>query len=461
IPLALELAAARVRSLSPAQIARRLDDRFGLLTTGDRSALARQQTLQAAVDWSHDLLTVAQRTLFRRLSVFRGLALEAAEAVCADDTLPAATVAAVLGDLVDRSLVVTQPLDDASLRYSLLETLRDYAADRLAESGEEDQVRRRHFEWGLELGREFRSQHLGQAGDSGYNERQWYDRMQLEHDNFRQSLGWALEAEPVGALQLANDLGQLWRVLGHLHEGRRWLKAAVTSAPEAPVLLRARALGNDGAMAAAQGDFAAAWPRLQEATMLARELAKEDSKGTLLLGMLLPGLGLTALYRDDLDAAQSLMYEGLLVNRQIGHRWNEGAALVGLGRVATTRSDFTSASVLLHEALGIFEQVGLDSEAAECRTFLARVRLLEGDPGAAATLLASAVPVLRSLGTKRGLALALGVLGELRLQLGECNQARKVFEEQLSVAREIGIEDCEAEALRGLERTRLAATLGE
>jgi predicted ATPase/class 3 adenylate cyclase len=222
IPLALELAAAKVRALSVDQIAKRLDDRFRLLTGGNRTALERHQTLRATLDWSYNLLPAPEQILFRRLSTFvNGWTLEAAESVCSDELIPREDVFDVLEQLVNKSLVLAQEWKDET-RYSMLETMRQYAGEKLIESGESEKLHDRHLNYYLELA-ETAEPHLIRP-----EQIIWLDRLEADHDNLRQSLEWALgkeSAEP--ALRLSAALGQFWDIQCYWLEGAQWLERAL------------------------------------------------------------------------------------------------------------------------------------------------------------------------------------------------------------------------------------------
>ena len=235
MPLALELAAARVGALSPAQIAERLGDSLAVLTAGSRSALDRQQTLRATLSWSHALLTGAERALFRRLAVFAGsFRWRATEEVAAGAGVEERQVADLLGRLVDKSLVVAEE-DADGYRYRLLEPMRQYARERLAEAGEAMTVEARHLAFSLELARAADPEGA-EAGPLVA-----LDRLEADHDNLRAALAWALRHEPEQALRLAVHMWPMWMAGSHFQEGSRWLAAALAAAP-APTELRAEAL---------------------------------------------------------------------------------------------------------------------------------------------------------------------------------------------------------------------------
>ncbi|HEV2281289.1 MAG TPA: hypothetical protein VGX75_02720, partial [bacterium] len=238
IPLALELAAARAGALGTEEIARRLTDRFRLLTHGSLAVLPRHQTPRGMIDWSHQLLSAPEQTLFRRLSVFAGgFALPAAEAVCAGETIAHADVFDLLARLVDRSLVICEERDGET-RYRLLETIREYGGERLREAGEDAAVRGRHRDYFLALAERLdREQHGPELGD-------WLTRLEMELDNLRAALHWCrIHRAADAGLRMADALFRFWDTRGHLREGRDWL-VTFLSLSSAPDGVRARGLGS-------------------------------------------------------------------------------------------------------------------------------------------------------------------------------------------------------------------------
>ena len=259
IPLAIELAAARARVLSAEQISSRLDDSFGLLTGGGRSALAHQRTLRTAMDWSHDLLSSEERAMLRRLSVFAGgFVLEAAEAVGTGEGIEEAGVLDLLGSLADKSLVLAL-VQDQETRDRLLETVRQYASEKLEQAGEAEEVGRRHARYYLVLAEE------AERGSSGMDQAWWLERLETEHDNLRAALGWSLGGGGAElGLGLAAALWSFWYTHGHLSEGRRWLEGAIAADSATTTRARAKALGGAGYIALFQGEYEAARRFLEE-----------------------------------------------------------------------------------------------------------------------------------------------------------------------------------------------------
>src|SRR4029453_18939027 len=270
IPLALELAAARIHSLSIEQINARLHDRFKLLTSGDRAALPRQQTLRATLDWSYDLLSEEERLLLRRVSVFAGgWTLEAAEWVCVSDDMAGGDVLDLLTSLCDKSLVLAEHKGERS-RYRLLETMRQYADEKLVESGDSRAVRRRHRDYFLMLAEKVEPNLLGaeQAG--------WLQRLEDEHENLRASLESSLEEAASGmGLRLCAALPRFWITRGHLSEGREWCARFLAGGEDERTEERAKALSAAGRLASYQSDYRAARALQEESLAIRRQLGDE------------------------------------------------------------------------------------------------------------------------------------------------------------------------------------------
>jgi predicted ATPase/DNA-binding SARP family transcriptional activator len=451
LPLALELAAAQVRALSVAQLATRLDDRFRLLTGGPRPAPARHRTLRAAIDWSYDRLTPVEQTLFARLSVFvGGFALEAAEAVGADDApgllgasastgasgcaLEARDVLELLTRLADTSLVTATPVDDAegAVRYRLLETLRQYAAERLRAAGDAAAARDRHAAHFLA-----RTEALGGRVERAAmrltaEEFRWFAG---EHDNLRAALAWLRDrGDAERALRLGAALGRVWFHLGHLSEGRAWLRELLAlpgaAAPPAPPDLRAWALDTAASLARRQGDYAAARALHEEALALVRAagdrpaevwsldrlavvaaVAGDAATARARVGEMLAAaealgdpawraegdfvLGLVAVLCHEYPAARAHLEAALAVWRPAGHRLRSGYVLASLATAALGLGDRAAARAHLAEALGTARAFGDQTLTAWSFELLARAAAAAGQPGRAARL-AGAAAALRA-----------------------------------------------------------------
>jgi predicted ATPase/class 3 adenylate cyclase/DNA-binding CsgD family transcriptional regulator len=366
LPLALELAAARIRSLPPGALLRRMERRLPLLTGGARDLPVRQRTLRDAISWSYDLLEPAEQTLFRRLAVFRGFTLEAAETVGGDPRSGATSVASPLSDLdvfegvaslVDKSLLRQDEGVGGQPWYVMLETVREFALERLEESGEADAVHRRQAQAALELAERSESMLVGPEQAT------WFARLEQEHDNLRSALRWSQEHGPAeSALRLGATLGALWRVRGHLSEGHdqltRLLRLPATSAHPA---LRAKVLGRLGLLLLRQGDYPSARAVLDESRRIQRHLGDDRAMAETCVG-----LGWVASAEDDYAAARTALEEGLEIGRRVGDRRSVAHALNGLGWIATDQGEHAAARVLLEEALAVFRALADTSGIADC-----------------------------------------------------------------------------------------------
>jgi predicted ATPase/class 3 adenylate cyclase len=483
IPLALELAAARVRMLTVEQIAARLDDRFRLLTGGSRTALPRQQTLRALIDWSYDLLSEPERVLFRRLSVFAGgWTLEAAEGICAEPVdsyqltvdsrktdpsslstvncqLSTGDILDLLSQLVDKSLVLVDEGERES-RYRLLETIRQYGAEKLrVEGGEAEAVElaTRHRDWFLAFAVE------ADRGLHGPEQAEWLDRLESEHDNLRAALRWSIERQEVEAgLRLGASLWRFWSIRGHLSEGRerlaellaleRALEAGAESAERRAA--RASALNGAGALAYHQGDYAGAGKLYEESLQIRRELG--DRSG---VAASLNNLGLMAYEQGDHSAAQALLEESLALRRELGDRTGIAASLSNLGLVADTQREYARARLLHEESLTIRRQLGDQRAVALSLNNLGWVAASLGETATARALHEESLAIRRELGDRPGIAASLNNLGNLALEEGEYEAARALYEECLEIERELGNQHGIATALGNLGR--IAQRTGE
>jgi predicted ATPase/DNA-binding SARP family transcriptional activator len=465
MPLALELAAARVNVLSPAQIAERLGDSLQLLAGGSRTALTRQQTLRATLAWSHDLLTSEERTLFRRLAAFSGsFALDAIEGVCAGDGLAAAQLLDLLGRLVDKSLVQVEQ-EEGQPRYRLLETIRQYASERLDEAVERAPLERRHRDWFSAFAAETVPP-LAQAATGGVPR-----RLDLEHDNLRAALASALHDEPEAALRLAVTLWPWWLARSHFAEGARFLHAALARVPQRTPL-RAEALLASSALHVRLGD---AWEfpeQAEEAIDIRRELGDRRPLARALLRV---GQWATSM---DGEAAGRRFAEALAVAQEIGDHFTAAGVRHGLGVLACFRSEYADAARLFSESRALLERLeGTGGPAFPATTLghvvlpdpvhghpriyfeetillfrpvpatLARGYVLAnhasalrslGDPAAARDLLDEALALWRELADPPGIGLALNQLGNLGRSVGEHVLAREWLEEALQIRRELG-----------------------
>ena len=400
-PLAIELAAARVRSLTVEEIDSRLGQRFSLLTGGPRTAAHRHQSLRALIDWSHELLTEAERLLLQRLSVFAGgWTLEAAERVCADDRVPVPAVLDLLTSLSDKSLVVGEPAS-GHFRYRLLETVRQYACDRLHGAAQTAQWQRRHRAHFLDLAEG------AEQAFTGTDQQVWLDRLETEHGNLRSALDGAVESgeDAASGLQLAGALLRFWSVRGYLAEGRGCLARLLAAATDAPGPVRAKALNAAGTLALEQGDYAASMSFHRQSLAISQDLG--DTRG---VTRSLNNLGVVAYECGDYPTAQALNSQTLAIRRELGDPWGVAASLNNLGVVAHAQCDHAAARSLYAESLAIRRALGDRSGIATSLHNLGLAASDQGDHASARTLFAESLLAFQELGYRRGLADALEAL---------------------------------------------------
>ena len=391
IPLALELAAARVTALTTEQIATRLSDQYALLTGGARTALSRQQTLRAAVDWSYLLLDAEERLLLERLGVFAGgFGIEDVEGVCAGDDLPAGRVLDLITRLVDKSLVLHERQREFA-PYRLLLTIRQYAIEKLRESGSTDTLHERHRDYYRELATR------GSAEIRGVSAPKWLELLTQEHDNLRAALEWSIAARDPAGLRIAADLRVFWLFRGYLAEGRRWLQAAldhcVADSPDVLV----KALSGAGRLALEQGDYAAARSLHERALELAqRSFDREAAARSLRY------LGQVAYFQYDFSGARGLLEMALAEARATGTKPLVALTLVDLAvTVGTGLEDYESAVVWAAEGLEIARVEGDQRNTANALFTLGEAAMTRGDIDAALKLFDSALAASRQAGDKR------------------------------------------------------------
>jgi predicted ATPase len=390
LPLAIELAAARIKVLSPSSMLTRLASRLQLLTGGARDLPERQRTLRAAMDWSYDLLNPAEQKLFRRLSVFvGGCNLEGVEAVCDTKSDLDLDLLDGMASMVDKSLA--QQVEDANgeSRFVMLETIREYALGKLEASGEKALTKRSHAAYCLVLAEE-------QAPEqSGAETAERLGRFALEHDNFRAGLDWLAETgDAEWGLRLGTALFRFWEVREHLAEGRerlgRLLKLAGAAAR---TKARTRALFAAGALAAGQGDYA---------------------------------------------SGQTLLSESRDISRELGDKTGVAVSLNALAVIARDRGDVASAYTLFEESLSLWRELGDQKAVARALSNLANVAKLQGAHNLALALYGGCISIFRGLGDRTGVAWSLNYQGDVARDQGDCASAKALYEQGLAIFRELG-----------------------
>ncbi len=432
IPLALELAAARLNVLSVRQLADRLDDRFRILTGGSRAAPPRHRALLAAIEWSHDLLNQAEQTCLRRLAVFAaGFTLDAAEAVCPDTELPANQVCETIASLVDKSLLSAEE-HKGTMRYRMLESVHRYAADRRAAAGERTDTDRRLLEWLLGM---------TSGGDpDGPEQSAWLDLVQAELDNCHAGLEHAFgpDSDQDGrelGLALAGRLAPFWLVRGPVGAGRRWLATALSAAgPDSDPRVRALALDGAGQLAGAQGDQQAQRQFQEQSLSIWRALA-DDAKVARCLG----DLGAVAHVEGDFDTAHELYCEALKLALTVSNDELVGRSLSGLGRLALEHdNDLVQATGYYEQSIARFRAAGNHRRATVILGNLGVVALQEGDLATARDRLTEHLANARRLRDRKLIGGALTNLGSVLFAEGNLVEAARMQQEALDLGEQVG-----------------------
>jgi tetratricopeptide (TPR) repeat protein len=418
IPLAIELAAAWVRSMNVEDINARLDHRFRLLVGGDRSALPRQQTLRSLIDWSYELLDSAEKEFLARLSVFAGgWPLEAAERICGGKGIGEVEVFDLLTGLVDKSLVVAE-FSPTGTRYSILETVRQYGRDRLREHGSEELWRDRHATYFVSLA-EIACPQL-----RGGNQRIWLDRMEAEHDNLRSVLAWSLEGhrDIEAGLRLAGSIWSFWSVRGHHGEALRWLTElfeANHGLPETANL--AKALVGAGYISTHRLGASAGRTYYERSLAIAKSLCDEPA-----IAECLNGLGIVALAAQELTLAASHYTEALAIFRKLDDKRHVAVGLVNLGEVMRDQGDLELARSTFEEGLSVYRELGNRSGTAYSLNYLGLLALDRGDTRKARSLLRESLSMFLELDDRLWISHSLERLGEVAREEGDFAAARSL-----------------------------------
>jgi predicted ATPase/DNA-binding SARP family transcriptional activator len=483
IPLAIEMAAAWTKMLSTEEIAARLEDRFALPAGGSRTAPARHRTLRATMDWSCELLSEAERTLLRRLSVFAGgWSLEAAETICADEDLPSRRIFDLLASLVDQSLVCCEERGGRA-RYLLLEIVRQYGSEQLAEQKEQAALRRLHAAWFVQFAE------AAVPNLRGAEHTVWLERLEGEHDNLRAALEWCLEEEnrekgkgtgewrqPEGralgekkeegqeegsreegrgkreekeesqskienrkskiveGLQLAGALWRFWAVRGHPGEGREWLtRFLALSKGLAPTPVRQRALSGAGVLAYLQADYLAAYALTQESLIFAWWFGDRQN-----MSIELSNLGIIVLNQGHAAKARFFYQESLRIAREQEYKPAIAKALTHLGSAARAQGFYEEASALLQESLAIARELGERDGICTLLNHLGLVKQAQGRLLPAKVLFEEALAMSQELGDKRGIAWSLYNLADATWRLGGLEAALTLYRQSLLIRYDLG-----------------------
>ena len=431
LPLAIELAAARIKLLAPSAIRARLASRLQLLTGGAKDLPTRQQTLRSAIDWSYELLSPGEQKLFRRLSVFvSGCTLEAIEAVCNVKNDLDVDVLDAAASIVDKSLM-QQTERAGEPRFHMLETIREYAIEKLVASGEGDIAKRAHAAYYLVLAEEGAAgEGAATAGTTGSLE-----EFELEHENLRAALDWLIETQNAEwGLRLGTAMFRFWETKEHLSEGRSRLKKLLdTPGASFPSKGRARALFAAGVLTGGQGDLEAADRLLRESMEIARSL--QDKHG---VAVCLNGLAVHARDRGDFSTARSLLGEALALWREVGDLAVVARSLSNLANVTKLQGDYSQARSLYEECLSIFRQLGDTTGVAWSLNYEGDVARSQGDLPAAKLLYEQSLASFRDLRDSWGMAASLADLGNLARDQRDCRAAQMLYRESIKIFQQLG-----------------------
>ena len=441
LPLAIELAAARIKLLSPQAMSYRLSNPLKFLTGGARDLPERQRTLRGAIAWSHALLDEDEQVLFARLSVFSdGCALEAVEAICDPVGDLFVDVLESLSSLLDKSLLRQEEMVEEEPRFVMLETIREYAQERLELSGEAEKIRRLHAEYFLALAEQGASEQLGPE------ETTWLERLDLEHDNMRAALSWTLEAEEAEpGLRLAGALWRFWDMRGYYGEGRRWLEEALAKDGRASGA-RVKALEGVGWLADLQGDIDRAVAAAEEGLNLSARVKIQSSDRASFLRI----LGSAAYVHGDHEQAAQLYEESLALSREARDERGIASSLLQLGNVSSDLGDHEEAKTFYEEGLALSRKLDDKALLASALISVGAEFLLQGDPERGAMLNEEAAELYRERGNRGHLQYALDNLGWAALMRGDQRQAEVLHRESLALSRQLGDKLVAAEALEGL-----------
>jgi predicted ATPase/transcriptional regulator with XRE-family HTH domain len=436
LPLALELAAARVRFLDPTALLARLDQ--ALRAGGARDLPERQRTMRATLDWSHELLHEAEREFFGRLSVFAGgWTLEAAEAVGTE----AADPLVLLGNLVEQSLVVSEWGADGSVRYKMLEPVRQYAQEKSEQSGEREQVRHLHAAFYLALAEEAEKELAGPY------QGEWFDKLEAEHDNLRAALRWSLEGgEPDVGLRLAAALWRMWNARGYMQEGRGWLEKALSSTEDRPSPARAKALNGAGALAYQQGDMNSARGLFEKSIEMGRDLGDTVivSKATCNLAVFMLGV-------NEFTQAKGLFEQCLVMDRESGDKSRIAYSLGGLADVYYCLGDLDKGIEYYEQSLTLHRELDDRRSISITLNNLGELTQLQGDLEKAEYLYQQSMAMVREIGDKWLTVHVLLAMGTLFTVQGRQERAVRILAAVDALRRELGF-DFQAHTLADYER---------
>ena len=420
LPLAIELAAVRVKLLTPPAILTRLNNSLKLLTGGARDLPERQQTMRGAIAWSYDLLDENEKKLFNLLAVFTGgFTLDGAEAVAnASNADAEIDVLDGVSSLVDKSLLVQREQLDGESRFRMLVVVKEYAVEKLNESGEADEVKHRHADFFAALAEESEPELVGE------NAAEWFEKLETEHDNLRSALEWSLDREPATALRIAGANYRFWLRRGYLAEGGGWLEQALekSGAAESDPKPRAKACRGIGILRSQQGDFATAESFYEESLHLSRSIADKPA-----ISHALGGLGSIKALRGDLAAGRILLEEGLEIARELNDQPRVANTLNSLGEIHREEQDFQAARTAYEEAYTIAKRESFNAFIPVYAANLTSITCLLEDYSAARSYCLETLETSEKIGDKIMTGNALDRFGALAVKAGNAKKAARLW----------------------------------
>ncbi len=454
LPLAIELAATRIKLFSPQAMLEHLDNRFHLLRGGARDLPARQQTLHASIDWSYELLDAGEKQLFWRLAVFiGGRTLPAIEAVCDPSDDPNLSPLQIdiydgLASLIDKSLVRQSEKMGDEPRYEMLTTIYEYALERLEKNGEAGALRRMHAAYYLDLARK------AEANLSGQNQAAWLQRLEREHDNLRAALSWSLQEKPEVALLMGGALWRFWEVYGHLSEGRKWLQAALDqcAAVESPEL--AKALYAAGQLAIDQGDYTQARPLFEQTLQLSAKLEDQASKADAL-----NGLGRVAYFQGENELAARYYEEALQLREFLKDKAGQVSLLNNIAVVATSVGDNERALRFFEKSLALTRELGNDNQAGYLLGNMGTVALDQGNIELAKTYFQQSLDLELAVGDQWGISFGYQGLARCAFLSEAYGPAHRLLVQSLETQRYLGDKYLITETLRAFAELALKTGL--
>lgn len=427
IPLAIELAAARVKVLPVEKILERLKDRFSLLTGGKRTLLPRQQTLKALIDWSYDLLSEKEKLFFSRLSVFSGgWTLEASENVCSDETIDEFEVLDLLTTLTDKSLIKVAESGYNS-RYTMLETIRKYCDEKLTESGKKDELKKKQFEYFYNLVEN------SEIKLTSKEQSEWLEIISAENENIRDCLRWSLISNSDSSLKMSVALGKFWELRSYFSEGLEFLKKSLENAKSVEVVWKAKAIYWIGLFLVHQGKFEESKKNLHQCLEMFIEKNNKDGEA-----VTLSALGSLAVFESDYENLELFSNKSLALSREINNKSYIGRNLQNIGLGLMQRGEHDAARIKFEECISVYREINDSVQIAKLIGNIGALEYLQGNYEKAQAAFNESLKLRRELGDRQGITIALTNLGAVAYMQQNYDEAERLLEEGLEITRDLG-----------------------